>query len=308
MEQSVAVLDGGLASELERRGYLLDDELWSAWALLEAPNAVVEIHLDYLRAGADVITSATYQATFEGLARRGLRLEEARSVMGSGVELALRARDTFWATPANRVGRARPLVAASVGSYGAYLADGSEYRGDYGLSIRDLMDFHRARLALLARSGADVLAIETVPCRAEAVAVSRLLEDLPAAGAWIAFCCRDAGHAASGEPLSYCVSAVDDKRGVLAVGVNCTAPMFVEPLLRAAAAATSKPLVAYPNAGEAWDPATRSWAGGGSPDPLGDAAMWVAAGARLVGGCCRTTPDDIRRLRSSLSLLGEARP
>ncbi len=146
----VVILDGALATELEQRGANLNDALWSARILLEDPDLIRQVHYDYLVAGADVITTASYQATFEGFARRGLDHEQAAELMRLSVRLALEARDAFWAEPANRAGRVRPLVAASVGPYGAYLADGSEYRGDYGLSVAELMDFHRPRMAVLA--------------------------------------------------------------------------------------------------------------------------------------------------------------
>lgn len=182
------VLDGALGTELARRGADIDDPLWSARLLLEQPALIREVHLDYFRAGADVATTATYQATFEGFARRGLGHDEAAGLMRLAVALACEARDTFWREaeqdPA-QAHRARPLVAASIGPYGAMLADGSEYRGHYGLDETALMNFHRPRLQLLADSGADLLACETVPCLAEARALARLLQEVPGSEAWI---------------------------------------------------------------------------------------------------------------------------
>src|SRR5262245_45643450 len=162
----IVILDGALATELERRGADLRDPLWSARVLLEQPALIRQVHLDYYRAGADVATTASYQATFQGLARRGLGHDDAADVLRSSVRLAQEARDLFWNDEANRRGRVRPLVAASVGCYGAFLADGAEFRGDYGLSVTELMDFHHQRLHVLALSGADLLACETVPCLA----------------------------------------------------------------------------------------------------------------------------------------------
>lgn len=301
----VAILDGGLATELERGGARLDDALWSARLLLEDREAIGAVHAAYLEAGADVVTTATYQATPEGLAPRVPDASAAEAVLRDAVALATEARDVFWSARKNRVGRARPVVAASVGSYGAFLADGSEYVGRYGLSVRELMAFHRPRLAILAAAGADILAFETIPSASEAVALARLLDGWPDARAWLSFSCRDGHHLADGEPIEQAVSRLAGHERVIAVGVNCTAPALVAPLLRAAASATDRELVAYPNAGERWDAASRTWRPGASGASLADLApQWVEIGARWIGGCCRTTPDDIRDLRRALAARG----
>ena len=251
----VVILDGALATELERRGANLNDALWSARILLEDPDLIRKVHYDYLVAGADVITTASYQATFEGFARRGLDHEQAAELMRLSVRLALEARDAFWAEPANRAGRVRPLVAASVGPYGAYLADGSEYRGDYGLSAAELMDFHRPRMAVLATSGADLLACETLPCQVEGEALVALLAEFPGMPAWLSFSCRSGEEVSDGGPFAACAALANGSDQIVAVGVNCTAPRYVEQgWLAAARVATQKPLPLLPaGAGEAWD-------------------------------------------------------
>jgi homocysteine S-methyltransferase len=304
----VVVLDGGLATELERRGADLGDPLWSARLLVEAPDLIRAVHGAYFAAGADVATTASYQASFEGFARRGIGPEAAVELLRRSVRLAAEARDAFWAQPAHRAGRRRPLVAASIGSFGAFLADGSEYRGDYGLSTAALMAFHRPRLAVLAASGADLLACETIPSLQEGEALVRLLCELPGAGAWLSFSCRDGARVCHGEAFTDCAALAEGVDQVVAVGVNCTAPRHVEALLRAAGTVTAKPLVAYPNRGEGWDAAAQRWVAGHEPAPPDFAELarvWRAAGARLIGGCCRTTPDDIRALARAL---GRASP
>ncbi|WP_338416044.1 homocysteine S-methyltransferase [uncultured Sphaerotilus sp.] len=301
------ILDGALATELERRGADLNDALWSARLLVERPELIRAVHLDYFRAGADVATTASYQATFEGFARRGIGHGEAARLMRLAVHLAVEARAQFWdeaAAEPDHGGRRFPLVAASVGPYGAMLADGSEYRGHYGLDEAALMDFHRPRLQVLASAGADVLACETLPCLAEARALARLLEELPDSGttrAWISFSCRDGLHDSQGEPLADAVRALDGFERVAAIGINCTAPQHITSLVAVARANTTKPILVYPNAGERYDPVTKTWlvgsACGGAHRSYADQAMdWAEGGARLIGGCCRTTPADISAL------------
>ncbi|MBE7473705.1 MAG: homocysteine S-methyltransferase [Anaerolineae bacterium] len=295
------VLDGALATELERRGCDLRDPLWSARVLLEAPDLIRQVHTDYFAAGADCAITASYQATFEGFAGRGLSRAEAEDLMRLSVRLAIEARDSFWVNPANRTGRPRPFVAASIGPYGAFLRDGSEYRGDYGLSEAELITFHRPRMAVLAAAGADMLACETIPCLVEARALARLLEEFPGISAWFSFSCRDAARISQGESLAECVALLDAHPQVAAVGVNCTAPRFVPNLVRAARAATRKPILAYPNSGETYDAATFSWHGETTCEAFSSQAQrWYENGARIIGGCCRTTPDHIRELAARL--------
>jgi homocysteine S-methyltransferase len=295
----VLVIDGALATELERRGCDLKDELWSAKILLEQPEKIRQVHYDYFKAGADCAITASYQATIEGFSKRGLSEQEALTLIHKSVRLAVEARDEFWADPENRVGRPRPFVAASVGPYGAFLADGSEYRGTYGLSESELMDFHRPRMEALIEAGADLLACETIPCLVEAQAVLKLLEEFQSLQAWISFSCRDGIHVHEGQRLEDCVRQIEASPLVAAVGVNCTSPNFIPSLILEARKGTDKPVLVYPNSGEAYDAARNNWDGQPVYESFSEEAReWYKAGARLIGGCCRTTPDDIQGIAS----------
>ncbi|MFI4889787.1 MAG: homocysteine S-methyltransferase [Steroidobacterales bacterium] len=302
LRSGAIILDGALATELEARGADLQDKLWSAKILIEQPALIRAVHLDYFRAGADVATTATYQASFEGFARRGIDAAAAAGLMRTAVELARSARDEFWADPDNRRGRLRPLVAASIGPYGAALADGSEYRGNYALSDAGLRAFHRPRLQVLAESGADLLAIETLPCEREALVLAQLVEECAPITAWIAFSCRDGMHTAEGQRIGECALRLEGFEQVAAVGINCTPPPFIVPLLRELRECTRKPLLVYPNSGETFDAVGKCWHGSAAPVAFAAAATaWRAEGARLIGGCCRTTPADIQAVRAALA-------
>ena len=297
--QGVIVLDGGLATELEARGEVLDDQLWSAKVLQENPDVVRQVHLDYLRAGADCVVSASYQATFEGFASQGLVDRQTESLLRRSVSLALEARRTFWAENRDSA-RLRPLVAASVGPYGAFLADGSEYTGDYGLERQELREFHRRRLEVLATSGADLLACETVPSIEEAHALCDLLAAEDGTPAWLTFSCRDGERIGDGTLFVEAVEVALACPRVIAVGVNCTAPRFVSALL-ASVGALPKPLVVYPNSGESWDAVDKRWTAAElAADPVALCSDWRALGAELLGGCCRTGPAEIAAMRARL--------
>ena len=292
------VLDGGLATQLEAQGADLSDRLWSARLLVEDPAAIADAHLAYYRAGARVATTASYQATFEGFARRGIGREPAERLLRRSVELAAVARDRVAAEAPDGPTR---FVAASIGPYGAMLADGSEYHGRYGLTVAELEDFHRDRLRVLATTDADVLAIETIPEVEEAAAVAKLLTETAGAEAWVSFSCADGRRIRSGATIEEAVGAVSGNPSVVAVGVNCTAPAHVPELIERIAAVTTLPVVVYPNSGEAWDAASRAWTGTAGADVGGDAARaWVAHGARLVGGCCRVTPAQIASIAAAV--------
>jgi len=283
------VLDGGMATELERGGADLRDALWSARLLKDDPGSIRRVHEAFFDAGADVAISASYQASFSGFADRGIEAEEAASLMRLSVALA---REAAAADGSDR------LVAASVGPFGATLADGSEYRGDYGLSAGALAMFHRPRFETLLDAEPDLLAIETIPSIVEAEALVTLLEDYPEARAWISFSCRDGACISDGTPFADAVALAASSDRVIAVGVNCTPPGFVPSLLDGAE--VTKPLLAYPNVGSTWDAVSRSWIlEGERPNPGASAATWRSAGATIVGGCCGTTPDDIRAIAAS---------
>lgn len=299
----VLVIDGALATELERRGYNLKDELWSAKVLLEKPEAIKQLHYDYFKAGADCAITASYQATLEGFMKRGLNAEQAYALLQKSVELAIEARDEFWAEESNRVGRSKPFVAASVGPYGAYLADGSEYRGNYGLTEEQLIAFHRPRMKALIEAGAELMACETIPSPLEARALVKLLGEFPGVSAWISFSCKDEAHVCEGERLEVCIRQVEASPQVAAVGVNCTSPKFIPALIREAKKATSKPILVYPNSGETYDASKNDWDGHSAYSSFGEEAkVWYAAGARLIGGCCRTSPKDIQDIASWVRL------
>ncbi|WP_019853988.1 homocysteine S-methyltransferase [Actinopolyspora mortivallis] len=285
--EQVLVTDGGLATELEARGHDLSDALWSARLLADAPEEIVAAHRAFFRAGAVIATTATYQASFEGFAARGLDRKQTLRLLRRGVEAAETAR-----AEVSGDGRRR-WVAASVGPYGAFLADGSEYRGRYGLNVRELRDWHRPRLEALAESGADLLALETVPDLDEGRA---LVELVATTGfpAWLSYTVEH-GRTRAGQPMSEAFAVAAGVPEILAVGVNCCHPEEVPAAVEAARAATGKPVIAYPNSGEGWDPTRQDWIG---PDSYSAerARRWVAEGARVVGGCCRVGPTEIAEL------------
>ncbi len=295
--QGFVMLDGALASELERRGADLNHELWSARVLLEDPEMLYEVNHEYLLAGADVIATATYQASFEGFEKAGYGQHQASALMRLGVDIAIRAREDFWSEKENRPGRLKPLVAASIGPYGACLADGSEYHGNYGLSKQQLIDFHRPRMSILAGSDAELLAFETIPSLLEAQALIELLSEYPASKAWLSFSCKDEAHVCHGETFADCAALAEDSEQIIAIGVNCSAPKHLSALL-SSVKRPGKPLMAYPNSGEEWVADEYRWAGDFC-EVLKPTA-WYDAGARVIGACCRSNPADIKRMRAEL--------
>ncbi|MBB5156203.1 homocysteine S-methyltransferase [Saccharopolyspora phatthalungensis] len=284
------ILDGGLATELEAQGHDLSDALWSARLLADAPEEIVAAHAAFFRAGAAIATTASYQASFEGFAERGIERTEAAKLMRRSVELARLAGEV-------EPGRHR-WVAASIGPYGAVLADGSEYRGRYGLTKRELHDFHRPRLEVLAEACPDVFALETIPDIDEAEALVEAVADLDIP-AWLSFTISGE-QTRAGQPLANAFEAAAGSDAVIAVGVNCSAPDDVLSAIETARAATEKPIVVYPNSGEGWDAQRRAWTGR-SRVSVEQARSWRAAGAQVIGGCCRVRPEDIAAVADALT-------
>lgn len=295
--QHILVIDGALATELERRGYDLKDDLWSAKILLEQPEAIRQLHYDYFQAGADCVITASYQATIEGFKKRGLNEKEAIELIQQSVHLAKDAQEEFWADGGNHKHRRPPFVAASIGPYGAFLADGSEYRGNYGLTEKELIEFHRPRMKALLDAKPDMLACETIPSLIEAQALSKLLTEFPTVTAWFSFSARDEKHISEGQPFADCVRLLEDNQQIVAVGINCTSPKYIPSLIREGKEQTAKPILVYPNLGEGYDAVKMDWDGKPATESFGEEAkVWYQAGARLIGGCCRTTPEDIRAI------------
>ncbi|CAM8956511.1 unnamed protein product [Rhodiola kirilowii] len=303
-----AVMDGGFATQLEKHGAVINDPLWSALCLIKNPELITKVHMEYLEAGADVLVTSSYQATIPGFLSRGLSIEEAEKLLQKSVTLAVEARDRFWQIAAGSGGHQynRALVAASIGSYGAYLADGSEYSGCYGanVGVDKLKDFHRRRLRVLVKAGADMLAFETIPSKLEAQACMELLEEedvkIPS---WICFSSVDGKNAPSGESFEDCLAVLNKSRRVAAVGINCAPPHFVESLILKLRKLTRKIIVVYPNSGEVWDGKEKKWL----PSACFNddhfelfATRWRDAGAQVIGGCCRTTPCTVRAISNAL--------
>lgn len=293
-DDTVLISDGGLATELEARGHDLSDPLWSARLLADAPQQISAVHTAFFRAGAMIATTASYQASFAGFAARGIDTDTAARLLRHSVELARAA-----ARVASRDGGSR-WVAASVGPYGAALADGSEYRGRYGLSVRKLAAWHRQRLAILASAGSDVLALETIPDADEAEALINLVRELDMP-AWLSYTI-DGTRTRAGQPLAEAFAVAAGVPHIIAVGVNCCAPVDVLPAIEVARDVTGKPVIVYPNSGERWDSQRQTWAG--SPRfSVESIPGWVAAGARIVGGCCRVRPTDIAAIAHAAASL-----
>ncbi len=291
--QSPVLLDGGLATQLETQGCDINDALWSAGLLLDAPQEIVAAHRSFLDVGATIIATATYQASREGFAKRGLSPNEADKLMLQAVELASTAI------------RERPacnaLVAASLGPYGAILHDGSEYRGNYGVADEHLRRFHQQRIALFEHSAADVLALETIPSLQEATILAELLAEV-STPAWVSFSCRNGEQVCDGTRVADVAAVFAGHPTVAAIGVNCTSPQFVQDIIaRLRAGAPDKHIVAYPNSGETYNPDDGTWHGTATPiDYAAAAVSWVEAGATLVGGCCRTGPEHIAAMATAL--------
>jgi homocysteine S-methyltransferase len=292
------LIDGGLSNVLEKQGHNLNHQLWTAMLLEKDPESIIQAHYAYLESGAQCITTSSYQATVPGMLAAGYDRGTAEVLLMKSVELAEVAIERAMA--AGLVDY-KPLIAASIGPFGAYLADGSEYRGNYGVSDGTLREFHQDRIRLLERSNADFFACETIPSFQEARVLSEILKqaDKPA---WISFSCKDEQHINDGTKIEECVSVFTDHSNVFAIGVNCTAPNYVSGLIkRLKSQSGTKKIVVYPNSGEAYNAESKSWLGTSDPDLFVKMAKeWLKMGADIIGGCCRIGPDHIRRMSEVL--------
>jgi homocysteine S-methyltransferase len=307
--KTAIILDGALATYLETLGADISGSLWSASILLSQPSLIKQTHLDYYRAGANVAITASYQASIPGLVKHlGLNEADAKSIVKKSVELAREARDEYVTQQETGSVREKLFVAGSVGPYGAYLADGSEYRGDYRISREEMKDFHRGRIQALVEAGVDVLACETIPSKEEAETLLELVSsEFPDVETWFTFTLRDGEHIADGTSLAEVAKLFRGADKVVGLGFNCvpddvalSALQILAPLLE-----ERMPMVMYPNSGEMWNAQAREWEGKKTEgSTLAQKTVeWWKAGAVMIGGCCRTTPDDISTMKEVLQTM-----
>lgn len=304
---TVFVLDGGLSTQLSCHvGCSADgDPLWSSRFLQSHPQQVLHTHLDFLRAGADVISTNTYQASVDGFVKHlGVSADEGIGLIRCAVELAKTARDIYL-DECRETGLPKhiPRIAGSIGPYGAYLNDGSEYNGNYieRTLVTTMREWHRPRIKTLVEAGVDLLAIETIPCQKEAEMLMELLKEFPKIKAWLCFSVKDGSSLAHGEDFRAAVKKCWDlnPNQLLAVGINCCSPKLVADLLKGINDYRPEPipLVTYPNSGEKYDPAI-GWIERDKCEALESFVHeWLDLGVRYVGGCCRTYSADISRIK-----------
>ena len=293
------LLDGGLSNELERQGCNLNQKLWSARMLETNPEAIIAAHLNYLDAGAQCIITASYQASVSGFMALGYDQTSAETYILKSVQLAEEAIRRFMISRKNV---SRSYIAASIGPYGAFLADGSEYTGNYGISDEELRDFHLTRIRILDRSNADFLACETIPSFQEAKVLAEILKETEKS-AWISFSCKDEHHLNDGTAINECTTIIANHPKVFAVGVNCTAPKYISGLIRSLKKSSgSKRIVVYPNSGEVYNAETKSWMGLSDPGVFAEMAKeWMELGSDIIGGCCRIGPEHIKSIAEAMA-------
>ena len=294
------IIDGALASELQRRGCDLNDSLWSAKVLIEQPELIQQVHYDYFVAGADCAITASYQATPMGFAPKGIELEESIKLIKTSVKLAQQAKMQYL----NDIKQDKALlIAGSVGPYGAYLANGSEYTGDYQLSESEFIAFHKDRVTALIDAGVDILACETMPSFLEIKALVKLIQQFPMVNCWFSLTLKDQQHISDGTPLTEVIEYLNSIEQIVSVGINCIALEKVTPALEVLSKLTSKPLIVYPNSGEQYDPTTKQWHKNHHHNCTfaNQLDTWIKLGAKLIGGCCQTTPEDIVEIHQLLN-------
>lgn len=285
------LIDGGLSNQLEKQGYDLNHKLWSAKLLNYVPEAIIHAHLAYLEAGARCITTASYQATISGFMSVGYDKATAETLILKSVQLAEKAITRFRAIDF------KPLIAASIGPYGAYMADGSEYSGNYDVSEEELIVFHEDKIRLLDSSNADILACETIPSFKETLVLNSLLLNVKKQ-AWVSFSCKDEKHISDGTPITECIKVIADNPQIFAIGINCTAPEYISGLIKAIKPIINdKRIIVYPNSGDVYDAKSKTWSGLSTPTSFLDMAKeWIKLGVDIIGGCCRIGPDEIKSI------------
>ncbi len=286
------ILDGGLSNELKAQGYDLSHQLWTAKLIASSSEAIIQAHLAYLNAGAQCLITSSYQASIQGFLDAGYDRVAAEKLLLKTVTLAETAIEKYQI--ANK-SKQQPLIATSIGPYGAYLADGSEYRGNYNITDSALAAFHWTQFQLLETTNADLYACETIPSLQEAKVLSQLLRKATKP-AWISFSCKDESHISDWTTIQEGAALFKNHPNVFAIGVNCTAPKYISGLIKTLKSAVGdKKIIVYPNSGMIYNATTKTWHGTADPITFVEKAKeWRALGADIIGGCCQIGPEHIR--------------
>lgn len=300
-KQNALILDGALGTQMQNHGFNINDSLWSAKFLDENPDAIKLVHKEYLEAGADCIISSSYQASLEGFLEKGFNEEKATHLISSSIKIAKDTRDEFWESYKNS-DRLKPLIAASIGPYGAYLANGAEYSGNYEISEEKLSSFHEKRLDTIMQMHPDIIACETIPLFSEVKILSKLLEKYEHTTSWICLSAKNENLTNAGDNIEEVISWLNTQKHIDAIGINCTAPQYISALIKKIKRISDKLIVIYPNGGSAYNPISKIWESSlTDPEEFAKMAfLWNSLGADIIGGCCETTPKEIKKIREYL--------
>lgn len=300
--QNTIILDGALGTLMQEKGYNVSDSLWSARFLDENPNVIANIHKEYLQSGADCIITSSYQASIEGFLEKGFKKEKAIELIKLSIKIAIQTRDDFWDSLEDKRNRIKPLVAASIGPYGAYLANGAEYTGVYGISDAKLKEFHKKRLELIVEEKPDIIACETLPSFKEAQILCEHLKKYKNIESWICFSAKDDLSTNAGDNIIEAAKFLDTQEHISAIGINCTHPKYIASLIKKFKDNSSKPIVVYPNGGSKYNPITKKWekAQITANEYVKMSQLWRASGATIIGGCCETGLEEIEALSKYL--------
>ena len=282
-KEPILLLDGAMGTELFRRGVKTRLPSWSAHALIENPTIVCEVHEDYIRAGAEIITTDTFRTTSRALQKEGLS-QRAKELTHLAVNLAKQARNQCADQPVWIAGSVAPLEDC--------------YEPDLSPDLETAFREHREFIGWLVEAGVDLILIETMNTVREAIAAARAAETC-GVPMFISWTCASDGNILNGESLKEAVSSLEQYKPS-AFLVNCTASKNIGPALwKMCEAATKVPIGAYANIGKP-EP-VYGWEFTHELDPSAyarEAEDWVRQGAKIVGGCCGTTPDHISELRN----------
>lgn len=298
-KQKAIILDGALGTFMQIKGYDVNDSLWSAKFLDENPDVIANIHKEYLEVGSDCIITSSYQASVEGFLKKGFSEKRAEELLRLSIKIAKRARDEFWENLENKDNRIKPLVAASIGPYGAFLADGSEYSGDYKISDDELINFHKNRLDIILDEKPDLIACETMPSFKEVKTLCELLKEYPKTSNWITFSAKNDSFTNAGDDIISSMKYLENQNHIDAIGINCTAPQYISSLIEKIKSVSNKPIVVYPNGGSKYNPITKKWEKGevSATEFAKMAYLWYKNGASIIGGCCETEAKEIKLIR-----------
>ena len=288
MSKKIKLLDGSMSFPMEQLGYNLKNKLWTGKALINNPDLIKDIHKGYIDAGADFISTSTYQISFDRLKNMGYQSEEIKKIFQKSVDIV---KDAIEESKLKK----EIKIVGSFGPYASYDPEASEYIGEYDSTDIEIKKFHLNNIRIIEETDLDIILYETIPCLREIKILSEALSH-STKEIWISITCNEEMEFRDGSSFKDACEIISKIEKITTMGINCFSPLLVKKAIDLLKKYSNKKILIYPNSGEIYNPKERFWTGN---NEFNNSMIknWLSLYPDIIGGCCRIGYDDIKKMR-----------